>query len=489
MDSIGLISLAVLVLVPGTFLAVRILREPFAGLCLWVLLLPVTKSFATFVGYPDGFGPLVLQKVTLADPVLAMTVVALVANERGKQGSLGKPGWRVVLCLVGFCGIGLISGFIGQAGPEIFVDLATYSWLCCSVIVICLLVSDRSRAERILRALFWAGVIAIAAGTAGTLLLVGGSSSNVLVLGGKVTGLFERANQVQSFIVTILPFLCIVVLDRRASRMHRLFYGALIVLAALSTVASGSRAAVVFIALAVWLMILLTSVRASIVLAAAVLLLAGSLWGIFEQYKAEMPFAVQRALSFIDGDDADLDSLSVPRANQWAAWQEVFAEHPMIGVGPDQFQYWVPRIVAGAKPQEAHNTYLAVLAETGLCGGVFVFTLFASVLARVLSFWRSTTQRRLAELPVARALLVAYVSLLLFGTLHNGIRQRYFWFVIALIICLPRIYGLDASVRKRLRALPFPFVAGGRPRAAAHATRGIAAETVSGATSAAMSFD
>jgi O-antigen ligase len=486
-DSIALVLLAVIGLVPATFVAVRIWREPFAGLYLWVLLLPVTKSFATFLGYPDGFGPAVLQKVTLADPVLLMTIVALLVSERGAPGMLGKQGRRVVLCLLGFCVVGLISGFIGQAGPEIFVELATYSWLCCSVIVICRMLSDRSRADRILAALFWAGVIAIAAGTLGTVLLMGGAYNNALVLGGKVTGLFERANQVQSFVVTVLPFLCIAVLDRGAPRVRRVAHGILVVLAAMTILASGSRAGIVFVALAIWLTVLLTSVRACIVLTAAGVLFAGSAWGIFEEYRAEMPFAVQRALSFVDGDDYQLDNLSVPRANQWAVWKEVFADHPIIGVGPNQFQNYVPRIVAGAKAQEAHDSYLAVLAETGVCGAAFVFTLLGTVLGRSLKFWQNASRRRqLAELPVARALLVAYVSLLLFGTLHNGLRQRYFWFVIALIISLPRLYGLDEALRNRLRAVG--LVPGRGARARAYAAGGVASRRIPGAMSAA-SFD
>src|ERR1043166_9745442 len=132
-----IILLLVIAAVPAVFVTARIWREPFAGLCLWVLLLPVTKSVSTLLGYPDESGPLVLQKTTLADPVLLMTIAALVVSERGTQGTLGRHGRRVVLCLLGFCVVGLISGIIGQAGMEIFVELATYSWLCCSVVVIC----------------------------------------------------------------------------------------------------------------------------------------------------------------------------------------------------------------------------------------------------------------------------------------------------------------------------------------------------------------
>jgi O-antigen ligase len=351
------------------------------------------------------------------------------------------------------------------------------------VVVICRLLSDRARGERILGVLFWSAVIAIGSGTLGTVLLLGGASQTAFVLGGKVTGLFERANQVQSFVVAVLPFLCIAVLDRHAPRIRRLVHGALVVLAAITIVASGSRAGIVFVALAIWLTVLLTSTRAAIILLAAGVLFGGSAWGVFDQYRADMPFAIQRALSFVDGDSYELDQLSVPRANQWAVWKEVFADHPILGVGPNQFQNYVPRIVAGAKAQEAHDSYLAVLAETGVCGAALVFTLLGTVLGRALRFWQTASaKRRLAELPIARALLVAYVSLLLFGTLHNGLRQRYFWFVIALIIALPRLYGLEGEIRRRVRVVASPFGAGRRAAPIARAA-------VPGGMSATASLD
>jgi len=40
----------------------------------------------------------------------------------------------------------------------------------------------------------------------------------------------------------------------------------------------------------------------------------------------------------------------------------------------------------------------------------------------------------------ARALLVSYLSLLLYGVLNYGLRQRHFWFVIALAVALPHTY-------------------------------------------------
>src|SRR5229473_3220042 len=126
MDSIGLFALALIVLVPAAFVAMRIWQDPFAGPCLWVLLLPITKTGATLLGYPHGEGPYVLQKLTLADPLLLLTAFASMLNG-GPAGTLGKQGRRVVSLLAAFCAVSTLSAIVGQAGPEAFVELATYA--------------------------------------------------------------------------------------------------------------------------------------------------------------------------------------------------------------------------------------------------------------------------------------------------------------------------------------------------------------------------
>src|SRR5437899_9015191 len=79
MDSIPLLALAVIAAVPALFIAARIFLYPITGLCLWVLLLPVTKTLAEFAGYPPGEAACagnckVLQTITIGDPVLLLTL-------------------------------------------------------------------------------------------------------------------------------------------------------------------------------------------------------------------------------------------------------------------------------------------------------------------------------------------------------------------------------------------------------------------------------
>src|SRR5437762_14346793 len=102
MDSIPLLALAVIAAVPAVFIGARVFLYPITGLCLWVLLLPVTKTVADLVGYPPGEGPIVLQKLTLGDPVLLLTLVGLLNESMSAGPPYERQGRRIVLLLVAF---------------------------------------------------------------------------------------------------------------------------------------------------------------------------------------------------------------------------------------------------------------------------------------------------------------------------------------------------------------------------------------------------
>ena len=442
MDSAALLAVAVIVGLPAVFVAARVCTDPLEGLCLWVLLLPVTKTMASLMGYPFGEGPIVLQKLTLADPVLLLTAFGAWVSASRSAGALrDRQGRRIVGLLAAFCTVGILSAALGPTGSESLIELVTYFWLCLSLVVICKLLGSRERARRVLSAWRWAGVVACAAGGAATVLLWRGSLDNLLVQGGRVAGLFEGINQLQSFMMAVIPFLCATAFSSSASRGARAVHAALIVIAFLSVVASGSRGGVVFAGLSIWLMVMLISPRLCLVWTCVALLAAGSAFRLYERHHDELPYGVRRAVSFLESDSHDLRDMSPRRADQLLAWRTVFAEHPLLGVGPGGFAATIPELVPGGLAQEMHNSYLGVLAETGAVGGLLMFGLLAAAMARSVTFLRRTRRARDPEaLMVARALLVSYLSLLLYGMLNYGLRQRHFWFVIALIVALPHIY-------------------------------------------------
>ncbi len=442
MDSIPLLALAVIAAVPAVFIGARVILYPITGLCLWVLLLPVTRTVADLVGYPPGEGPIVLQKLTLGDPVLLLTLAGLLNERRSAGPAYDRQGRRIVWLLAAFCVASVASATLGETGPESLIELATYSWLCLALVVICQLISSPDRVRRVLTAWRRAGVIGCVAGGVGTLLLWRGSMDNLLVQGGRVAGLFEGINQLQSFVIAVIPFFCARLFSRAASRGTRILYGALVVVGFVGVVGSGSRAGVVFAALSVWLMLLLTSPRLAAVWTCAAVLFAGSAWHLLGEHLNELPYGVRRSFSYVQEDTLELDELSIGRADQLRTFYTVFAEHPLVGVGPGGFAAWVPRVVPGGKAQEMHNSYLGVLGETGAIGGLIMLALLVDAMARTLRFlWWASRVRDADALMAARALFVSYASILMYGMLNYGLRQRHFWFVVALTVAVPHVYG------------------------------------------------
>src|SRR5881296_567245 len=441
MDSIPLLALAVIAAVPALFIAARTFLYPITGLCLWVLLLPVTKTMADLVGYPPGEGPIVLQKLTLGDPVLLLTLAGLLSGNRSAGPTYDRQGRRIVWLLAAFCVASVASATLGETGPEALIELSTYFWLCLSLVVICRLLSSPDRARRTLTAWQHAGVLGCVAGGVGTLLMWRGSMDNLLVQGGRVAGLFEGINQLQSFVIAVIPFFCARLFSRAASRGTRILYGALVVVGFAGVVGSGSRAGVVFAALSVWLMLVLTSPRLAAVLTCAAVRFAGSAWHVLGKHLDELPYGIRRSFSYVQDDTLELDELSRGRADQLHTFYTVFAEHPLVGVGPGGFAAWVPRVVPGGKAQEMHNSYLGVLGETGAIGGLLMLGLLADAMVRSLGFLHWASRARDPDaLMAARALLVSYASILMYGMLHYGLRQRHFWFVIALTVAVPHVY-------------------------------------------------
>src|SRR2546426_9600155 len=142
MDNVPLLALAVIVTVPALYAVTRIFLYPTTGLCLWVMLLPVTKTIACLAGYrpdePLGEGPVVLQKLTLGDPVLLLTALGALLNENGPTGRvLDRQGRRIVLLLAAFCGASVVSAPLGETGSGPRIGPAASGLPCASLLASC----------------------------------------------------------------------------------------------------------------------------------------------------------------------------------------------------------------------------------------------------------------------------------------------------------------------------------------------------------------
>lgn len=103
-----------------------------------------------------------------------------------------------------------------------------------------------------------------------------------------------------------------------------------------------------------------------------------------------VPGAAERATSF-------LTLLNDGRVGIWQASWEMFLDHFWFGVGPANFEHYWDTYNRGRVPEHidfSHNTWLQVLTETGIIGGV----LFALIIGRILlAVWRL---RKTSDWPV-----------------------------------------------------------------------------------------
>jgi O-antigen ligase len=169
-------------------------------------------------------------------------------------------------------------------------------------------------------------------------------------------------------------------------------------------------------------------------------------------YVAVSPGALSRLTSAEDRGNG--------REDLWVVASRMADEHPVTGVGLDNFRVRSAEYVRepgslqfvdliAERPHEVHNTYLQLLAETGVVGAA----LFVAVVALALRS-AGTAARRLAaagrrELAqLARAVLVANVGLLAAGVFLSTGSRALFWILLALG---PALLGLAPPVAPRAR--------------------------------------
>ncbi len=136
------------------------------------------------------------------------------------------------------------------------------------------------------------------------------------------------------------------------------------------------------------------------------------------------------------GSSADNSLLS--RATENLTAINVFADHPLVGVGPGQFSEYYRQysdqigISVRAQDREAHNLYLGLAAEAGALGlGAFLVAVIVTLvgLARAR---RAALASRPDLAALATGFLLAIVAYLASGIFLHLSYARYFWLMLAL---------------------------------------------------------
>jgi putative inorganic carbon (hco3(-)) transporter len=264
----------------------------------------------------------------------------------------------------------------------------------------------------------------------------GGDSTGLLPgeeFRSRIAGPVDGPNRYAQILVLVLP-LAFAVVWARFSRVASL---AAIVCAGLISIAIAltlSRGAAVGFALVVAVMFALRYIRfrylALIPLAVIALLVA------VPQYGERL--ASLDAVPGIASEAEEADGSIRSRLTEMVAAALVFVDHPIIGVGPDQFQAYYPEYAdkfglrVKEEEREAHNLYVGIASDSGLLG---LTAFFGAVIVTLRQLARLRSQLigirpQLAHL--AAGFMLSIVAYLTTGIFLHLAMERYLWLLMAL---------------------------------------------------------
>jgi O-antigen ligase len=153
--------------------------------------------------------------------------------------------------------------------------------------------------------------------------------------------------------------------------------------------------------------------------------------------------SIGSAVSLLRGDGTDMADHAIRgRATEMMAAMRVFADHPLLGVGPGQYAPFYSAEYHQNDPRfqfrslgvsrRAHSLYLEIGAELGIAGLV-VFLAIVATLMRDL--WRERNRCSLTRPDLAHLSTALWLSLLAYlttGVFLHLMYERYFWMLLAI---------------------------------------------------------
>ena len=177
----------------------------------------------------------------------------------------------------------------------------------------------------------------------------------------------------------------------------------------------------------------LVSVRSVVVVVVAGMLAVSILPG----YRDRV-FSAFTAVEGIDAEGSEVDGSTLSRVTENLAAIEMFADHPVFGVGPSgypgQYERYAERVGLLVKDQarQPHNLYLGKAAETGLVGLLTFVAVPAVVLLRLGRVWRGARRSNPRRASMAAGYISAVMAYLATGVFLHLAFERYYWMLLAL---------------------------------------------------------
>ena len=310
--------------------------------------------------------------------------------------------------LLGFIGIAIASSLQASVQSTAVITTARYaSFIALYFAMVQLLTEPRTRAWVI-----WALVAACA--VTASIALANMISRNALI--AKTP--YGDANDVAFMLATVVPLGCWLAGWQGRIRLLVLAMASVI---ALGVVLSFSRSALVGLAAAgIWL-VLAERRRARMILvgvAFAVLLAALLVW--LDPVQLREAIAAKQKVAWVNITN---------RIMVWQAAVQLVLEHPLLGVGPGNFQFYYAEVWL-ARPgahelRVVHNSYLEIACEMGLVA----LALFGAFLAIIFTRLAAVVRRGGGDAGLAMALRASLVVALVGGVFVSEQLFAPYWLI------------------------------------------------------------
>lgn len=416
------------------FGATKIAKDPVLGICLFVFLSSITIMPPV---------PIIGDRLAVADFIMIYTLG--VCAFQGKLFGRAPSGVKLVdeMATLFIC-ISVISSFYALIfrGADVtrvllFLFIYIYGYFCFRIII--RMVRDKGTLERVL--IWWA---------CGTLIVTffGILASTGIYkpfwtfdpIIGRISSTFKFSGQVASYVGPSLFIFFYLATTSRLNMLTRLLFILSLFGASVVLLGAGSRIAFVIMLFAIvsGVYTILSSQskelrRGPLMLA---FLIAGFTFVGFAStliadkstsYGLTTTSPFERAIKIWSeqkDSGANIQTIGGTRYEEIATVLQNFENHPILGVGTGMFS-------STYKINEVHNTFFGILAENGLAGFI-VFLFWWTLILKFLLDSKNlcSSQGKL----IIRLTLGAFFVLAIYQLTTNGLRQRPFWFVPALVI-------------------------------------------------------
>lgn len=252
----------------------------------------------------------------------------------------------------------------------------------------------------------------------------------------RLTGPIGEENRYAQVMLMLVPLGIALAAGARTWLVRLAAYG-MTALVTAGMVLTLSRGAAVAFAGVMVLAVLLRLLGARVLAFGAVVALAAVL--LVPGYAARLG-TIEELTAFIDPDRSttEVGGAVASRATEAGAAALVFADHPLLGVGPDMYRQYYREYATEigirvlAAERQAHNLYLGLAAELGLAGllafgGVIVTTVGGLLRAR-----RDAVARHPDLAHLAGGYVLAVAAYLMSGMFLHLAFIRYLWLMLAL---------------------------------------------------------